>query len=242
MLKIAVCDDEENTRTYLAALIQKQGIPCEITEYASPEDYLVKDSPPDLLFLDVQMDHLSGPMDGVALAKHIRSTDKTQPVIIFITGHQKYVFDAFDVGAFQYLLKPVDEQKFSQVFKQAVRQIEEKQKNPPASKILVIQYANTVRRLLWEDISYLESCNHKVIFHLRDETFQYYAKIGDLEAQLQNDFFRIHKGYLVNLSYIESYNKTEAVLTTGERLLISKYKYRDFVKAYLRFLKQEDAL
>ena len=74
------------------------------------------------------MDHLSGPMDGVALAKHIRSTDKTQPVIIFITGHQKYVFDAFDVGAFQYLLKPVDEQKFSQVFKQAVRQIEEKQK------------------------------------------------------------------------------------------------------------------
>ena len=242
MLKIAVCDDEENARAYLTALIQKQKIPCEIIEYVSPENYFMKNNHPDLLLLDIQMDHFPAGMDGIALAKHIRSTSKDQPVIIFITGHPKYVFDAFDVGAFQYLLKPIDEQKFSRVFKQAIQQIEENQKKLPASKTLIIQCANTVRRILWADISYLESCNHKVIFHLRDGNFQYYAKIGELETQLQGEFFRIHKGYLVNLSYIESYNKTEAVLTTGEHLLISKYKYRDFVKAYLHFLKQEDTI
>ena len=45
-------------------------------------------------------------------------------------------------------------------------------------------------------------------------------------------------GYLVNLAYVEGYSKTELTLTSGELLLISKYKYGDFVKAYLRFLKQ----
>ena len=121
MLKIAVCDDEEKTRAYLTGLIQKQKLPCEITEYTSPQDYFMKNGHPDLLFLDIQMDRFPAGMDGVALAKQIRSAGKEQPIIIFITGHQKYVFDAFDVGAFQYLLKPVDEQKFSRVLKQAIR-------------------------------------------------------------------------------------------------------------------------
>ena len=59
------------------------------------------------------------------------------------------------------------------------------------------------------------------------------------ETELGESFFRIHKGYLVNLSYIKGYSKTEAFLTNGAKILISKYKYQDFVKAYLHFLKKE---
>ena len=55
---------------------------------------------------------------------------------------------------------------------------------------------------------------------------------------VDNQFFRVHKGYLVNLAYVEGYSKTELTLTNGEKLLISKYKYQDFVKAYLRFVKR----
>ena len=76
------------------------------------------------------------------------------------------------------------------------------------------------------------------MLHLRDGKFAYYAKIRDLETELQNQFFRIHKGYLVNLSYVAGYSKTEVTLTNGEKLLLSKYKYQDFVKAYLHFLKE----
>ena len=73
---------------------------------------------------------------------------------------------------------------------------------------------------------------------MTDGEFASYVKIGDLELELQGHFFRVHKGYLVNLSYVEGYTKTEIALTNGAKLLISKYKYREFVKAYLRFLKK----
>ena len=85
---------------------------------------------------------------------------------------------------------------------------------------------------------YIESSNHKVELHLKDGEFVCYAKIGDLELELQDQFFRIHKGYLVNLAYVAGYSKTEVTLANGERLLLSKYKYQDFVKAYLHFLKK----
>ena len=73
---------------------------------------------------------------------------------------------------------------------------------------------------------------------MTDGEFASYAKIGDLETELQGQFFRVHKGYLVNLSYVDGYTKTEVSLTNGEKLLISKYKYRDFAKAHLHFLKK----
>ena len=76
------------------------------------------------------------------------------------------------------------------------------------------------------------------MLHRKDGEFTYYAKIRDVELELQNQFFRIHKGYLVNLSYVDGYSKTEVTLTNKEKLLLSKYKYQDFVKSYLRFLKK----
>ncbi len=234
MIKIAICDDEANIRTYLTSLIRAQSRPCEIVEYASAGDCLADHREIDLLFLDIELAP-SGP-DGMALARKIREqTSGTQPVIIFVTGYERYVFDAFDVGAFQYLLKPVDEEKFAQVFTRAVAQIESSSKKP--GHVLTLQFAHTSKTVPQDSIYYIESSNHKVILHLRNGEFTCYAKIRDLESELQGRFFRIHKGYLVNLSYVDGYNKTEVTLTNGEKLLLSKYKYRDFVKAYLRFLK-----
>lgn len=235
MIKIAICDDEANIRTYLSSLIGAQSCPCEIVEYASAGDFLADHRELDLLFLDIELapDH----PDGMALARKIREqATGTQPVIIFVTGYERYVFDAFDVGAFQYLLKPVDEEKFAQVFSRAVAQIGTAREKP--GRVLTLQSANTSKNVPLDSIYYIESSNHKVELHLKDGEFACYAKIGDLELELQDQFFRIHKGYLVNLSYVDGYSKTEVTLTNGEKLLLSKYKYQDFVKSYLRFLKR----
>ena len=64
------------------------------------------------------------------------------PRLIFVTGYEKYVFDAFDVGAFQYLLKPVSEKRFAQVFERAVKQILTERVNPQRSRVLTLQAAN----------------------------------------------------------------------------------------------------
>ena len=237
MIRIAICDDEAPTRAYLASLIRAQDCPCEIVEYASAGDCLADHRGIDLLFLDIEL-NATGP-DGMALARQIREGNPAvQPVIIFVTGYERYVFDAFDVGAFQYLLKPVDEEKFAQVFARAVEQIKAGRVQPQLSHALTLQSAGTSRTVPLDNIYYIESSNHKVVLCLKDGAFSCYAKIRDLEAELGDQFFRVHKGYLVNLAYVEGYSKTELTLTNGEKLLISKYKYQDFVKAYLRFVKR----
>ena len=235
MIKIAICDDEANIRDYLSSLIGAQSCPCEIVEYASAGDCLADHREIDLLFLDIEL--APSCLDDMELARKIRErATMTQPVIIFVTGYERYVFDAFDVGAFQYLLKPVDEEKFAKVFSRAVAQIGTVKEKP--GRVLTLQSANASKTVLLDSIYYIESSNHKVELHLKDGEFVCYAKIGDLELELQDQFFRIHKGYLVNLSYVAGYSKTEVTLTNGERLLLSKYKYQDFVKAYLHFLKK----
>ncbi|MEY8575931.1 LytTR family DNA-binding domain-containing protein [Oscillospiraceae bacterium 21-37] len=237
MIRIAICDDEAPTRAYLASLIRAQDCPCEVVEYASAGDCLADHRGIDLLFLDIEL-NTTGP-DGMALARQIREgSSAARPVIIFVTGYERYVFDAFDVGAFQYLLKPVDEEKFAQVFARAVKQIEAGRVQPQFSHALTLQSAGTSRTVPLDSIYYIESSNHKVMLRLKDGEFSCYAKIRDLEAELGDQFCRVHKGYLVNLAYVEGYSKTELTLTNGEKLLISKYKYPDFVKAYLRFVKR----
>lgn len=236
MIKIAICDDEKNIRSYLTLLIREQNTECEITEYASADEYLSSSMGHDLLFLDIELKGSASGMDGMGVAKQIRGMEQIrQPVIIFVTGYEKYVYDAFDVDAFQYLVKPVNEQKFAEVFSRAQDKIlsEAEQKK----KTLLIQYAGANKAIPLDNIYYMESQKHKIVLYTKDGELEYYAKIGELEEELQGQFCRIHKGYLVNLSCVEEYSRTEIILTNGDKLPLSKYKYEDFVKAYLRFMQ-----
>lgn len=140
MIKVAICDDEKNIRSYLASLIRGQKAECEITEYASADEYLSSGMGHDLLFLDIELEGSASGMDGNAIngmgmARQIRGMEQIkQPVIIFVTGYEKYVYDAFEVEALGYLVKPVNEQKFAEVFSRAQDKIlsetEQKKKNP----------------------------------------------------------------------------------------------------------------
>lgn len=258
-MKIAICDDEPYIRTYLSSLIRKQDAAAVIKEYAAAEDYLSDQEDYDLLFLDIELS-LPEPKDktcrpaadksdpendskphrafinGMELARLIRArTDRPQPLLIFVTGHETYVYDAFDVNAFHYLLKPVDELRFAAIYQRAARQIaaeEDRQK-----KKLVVQYAGKTQILPLSNLYYMESRGHKVVLHLKDTSLEYYARLGDLELELQEQFCRIHKGFLINLAHVESYTKTEVTLTNGVKLNLSKYKYEAFVKAHLHYMQ-----
>ena len=235
VIRIAICDDEKNIRAYLCTLVRKQDPGSDITEYASAGEYLSGEMEHDLLFLDIEMKGPAAGMDGMSMAKQVRSMNLArQPAIIFVTGYEKYVYDAFDVDAFHYLLKPINEQKFAEIFRRAAEQIlsETEQKK----KTLVIQCKNESRAIPLDNIYYLESRNHKVVLYLKEGELEYYAKIGDLEEKLAGQFYRIHRGYLVNLAYVEGYDKTGVTLANGIRLPLSK-KYTDFAAAYLQFVQ-----
>ncbi len=183
-------------------------------------------------------------MDGMELARNIRAVDiGRQPIIVFVTGYEKYVYDAFDVGAFQYLVKPVDEQKFAEVFSRAVGQIASEVEK--RRKKLVIPYAGGSKAIPFHDIYYMESQNHNIVLYLKSgnqtctSRLEYYGKIGDLEKELAGQFYRIHRGYLINLFHVESYDRTEVRMANGDKLLLSRYKYDGFVQAYMEYISEE---
>ncbi len=162
------------------------------------------------------------------------------PLLIFVTGHPEYMAKAFSVNAFQYLVKPIDEEEFADVFALALRECCRLgvKKNTEPRKILV-RNGNITRNIPVEDIYYIESNNRKIIIAVGDEKIECYGKIGGMERELQEGFFRTHRGYLVNMKYVERYSRTEVQMKNGSSLLISKYKYQDFVKAYLAYLAED---
>lgn len=260
-MKVAVCDDEKNIRTYIAALVRQQGISCEIREYASASDCIEEAGEYDILFLDIELEggdlekmaseivkireDITGSKgsgenkdfsSGMAVARQIRSKVLIrQPVIIFVTGHEKYIYDAFDVGAFQYILKPIHESRFAEIFRRAAEYAASEAER--LDRKLMIPVGGMNKAVPCADIYYVESRGHKAILCMRGQVLECWMRIGELEEKLGRQFFRIHKGYLINLSYVDQYSRTEVVMANEDRLPLSKYKYADFVRAYLQFIQ-----
>ena len=232
MLQIAVCDDEQIMGEYLKGLIEK-GLgdrkDYRITVFLSPGELLKAGRKFDIFFLDIDLKE----MNGIEMARQLRS--RSEAVIVFVTALKEYVFDAFDVQAFQYLLKPIDEQKFFQVLHGAVRECSASQKEEP----LVIRIKGAYRNIPRESIWYAENEGRKIVLHLQEEKVSYYARMSELEDLLGRQFFRCHRGYMVNLNAVRSYDTGEIELKNGERILMAKQKYGEFVAAYMEFLRRK---
>lgn len=108
------------------------------------------------------------------------------------------------------------ESNFEQVFAQTIREYQylmAKKKEKP--KEVLVRNGNRTRSVSADDIYYIESSNRKVTLYLRHEKIEYYDKISSLESELKPDFFRIHKGYLVNIKYVERYDPDRGERETG---------------------------
>lgn len=105
-------------------------------------------------------------------------------------------------------------------------------------KEILVRSNSRIRAVPADDSYYIESSNRKVILYMKDGVTEYYDKISELEGLLKPEFFRIHKGYLVNMKYVKQYSRTEVFMANGDRLPISKYKYQDFVKAYENYISE----
>lgn len=88
-----------------------------------------------------------------------------------------------------------------------------------------------------DSIIYVESRNRKVAVHTADEEIEYYDKIEDLEEMLGGDFFRTHRGFLINMKCVKAYDKTGVFMSNGEIVLVSKYRFRAFDEAYQNYRK-----
>lgn len=229
-IRIAVCDDEEMVGNQLKELILRQKRGCYVQIFASGQEFLDAKEQFDLIFMDIQMDGTN----GIEAARIFRKENE-EAVLIFVTGLKEYVFEAFDVEAFHYLLKPIDEDRFVFVFQKALSKIL-KRKEPLANSLFI----KTKKRNLTlnkEDIIYIESRSKKVAIHTASEIVEVYGAIGEFEESLGESFCRCHRGYLVHLGHITEYENDVIYMDNGDQVYLSKRKYSDFVKSYMRYLR-----
>ena len=227
-MDIAVVDDEKAIREHISALVEEQQPGSVIEAYATGEELLASGTRFDIVFLDIQMDG----MNGIEGARELRERQE-DTVLIFITGVKEYVFDALDLYAFQYLLKPIDEGKFAEVLQRAAGEAKKKKEK----KCLFIRTRNLT--LDQSDILYIESRAKKLEIHTTgaDKAIEIYAAMDELEGQLGEDFYRCHRAYIVNMVQITEYDNESITLTNGDKVYLTKKKYGEFVKAYMWFLQ-----
>lgn len=227
-MNIAVVDDEKVIREQIGSLIEKQMPDCYLESYATGEEMLAAGKRFDIVFLDIQMDG----MDGIEVARTLRAK-QDEIVLIFVTGNREYVFEALDLYAFHYLLKPVDEGKFREVLVRAAGEVAKKKEK----KGLFIKKRNLT--LDQADILYIESRAKKVEIHITRSKgiIEIYATMEELEDQLGEDFYRCHRAYLVNMAHITEYDSDSITITNGDKIYLTKKKYGDFVKAYMWYLQ-----
>lgn len=227
-MNIAVCDDELVIREQIREMILFQSAGHRVELFCSAEELLQSEICFDVILMDIQMEGLN----GIEAARILRKRGENA-VLIFVTGIKEYVFEAFDVAAFHYLLKPVDGDKFYEVFNKAVKEAEKNKEQ----EYLFIKSKNKKLKIKTEDILYIESMGRKVEVHLKSEIIEIYAKMNDLEEQLENGFYRCHRGYLVNMAHIAEYENYSIRVSNGETIFMAKERYNQFVREYMWYLR-----
>ncbi len=237
MVSIAVCDDELleciSISEKIRGCMEELKIPCRVEQFYSGKELLGALGRFDLIFLDILMDG----MDGMETARRCRGL-AFEKTLVFLSSSRRYVFDAYDVEAFHYLVKPVDTEKLKSVLKRAVER-----ERHPSHDYIVVTSERQKRKLFLDQVRYFEIRGRQIDVHEKKEVFTYYERIGGLEKQLGGKgFFRCHKSYLLNLKYVEVYNRQEAILDNGERIVIAKRRYDEFCQAILAYMRENGGI
>ena len=226
--QLAVCDDRPEDSRLVARLASRwarqAGAEAEIESFPSAEAFLFRyEEKKDfyVVLLDIEM---TG-MDGVELARTVRR-DNEAVQIVFITGYSDYIAEGYEVSALHYLMKPVNEEKFHQVLTRAVGRLA---RNEP---FLTLELPGETVRVPLPEIRYLDVQQNYVTVHAgRDYTLK--RPLAEFEAALDRRFFRAGRSCIVNLTCIRRVTRTEAELTTGERIPLPRGQYEKLNQAII---------
>jgi two-component system, LytTR family, response regulator len=223
-------DDEPLALEYISkhiARIPEMKLLAKCKNAASAEDVLKKEKV-DLIFLDIQMPGRT----GLDLAKHIHS----KQFIIFTTAYEKYAVEGFEVNAIDYLLKPIEFERFKTACNKVIEQIHLRQGKNEDSYILVKSEYQNVKVFL-KDIVYVEGLKDYVKIFLQNQVKPLLSRqnLKTFETQIPGkSFSRIHKSYIVSNDKVTAINKLKILIGEKEFPLGDAYK-DEFLKRYTNF-------
>ena len=241
MIKIAIIDDEENSRDTLKGKLDLFCPEVEVAAEAGTVDEglkIISEKKPDAVFLDVKLAGES----GFDILERLSEQGTEHPDIIFITAHDEYAIQAIKFSALDYLLKPIDPEELVK----AVRKVE-KHKGVPRNaanlnvlvenirqasdspKKIVVPTSDGMHVLKLSEIVRLESSSNYTTFYLRNEKSLLASKtLKEFDTMLEGyNFNRVHKSHLVNMNYLKRYVQTDGgylVLEDGSKIPVANRK------------------
>ncbi len=210
-IPVLVCDDDGNIRKILRKMIEKNPA-FEVVGEAGDGETALKlfdDLMPKVVFLDVDMPYLT----GVECAREIQDRSP-ECILIFATGHEEYMSEAFRVYAFDYLVKPFDVARVQETLERISRTKESREtvltavgtapQQGKGPSRLMLRHRDGVTLLNPEEILLIQREDRATVVYTRDSgRYVISDTLGELEARLDKSMFmRCHKSYIVNLNHI----------------------------------------
>lgn len=235
--KIAVCDDMEEDLQYLTSAVanwaKQEKITVELEKFFSSDKFIFRytEQPDfDILLLDIEMPG----MNGIELAKIIRQKNE-HIQIIFITGFPDFIAQGYDVSALHYLMKPVSQEKLSEILCRATEKLRK------VEKTALFQTDGGIQRIFIDQIVSVEAFAHTCVIVTTNSNLEIKASISSIEKMLHEaaagSFIRTHRSYLVGVRYIQSISKTDITLDSGRKIPLSRSHYQSAHQAFIHYFK-----
>ncbi len=241
-LSAVIVDDEKSSIVTLEWLLQDFKDKITVAgSFQDPREAIgfIKTHKPDLLFLDIQMPNLTG-------FDLLEAVDGFFEQVVFITAYDDFAIKAFEVSAVDYLLKPIDADLLKKCIDKATHffardvfkeQLEILMKKLNQNKVIDKIALPTMEGLMFVKPSQIVYCksdsNYTHVVMLNKEELLISKTLKEIEQIIQNDnFFRVHHSYLVNLNYLSKYYKGKnayVVMESGQQIPVSRNKKNDFL-------------
>lgn len=228
-MKIAICDDEQLFRETLSNFLHTNECNVELYEFTHAEPLLHSNKQFDLIFLDIEMPGLN----GLETAKFINKKSPNT-LIIFMTSHSEYVYDAFKVHTFRFLNKPVTVKALKEVIYEAEREIMNNRK-------VIIKHRGETFEIPMHTIVYLEAFGDGTYIHTNTgKTFESSYQLKEWNEKLKaQSFVKIQRSYIISLKYLLKMKENQIWLEgVEEPFQISRRNMAYFKNIYLSYIKK----
>ena len=225
MINCFIIDDERAAVNIIKNYVSRVDSLNLLGESIDPQEglRLVNELKPDLLFLDIQMNK----MTGIELASLIKSNTK----IIFCTAYSEFAVESYELNAVDYLMKPISFDRFLR----AVKRFDDSggnsvQDDGISGDYIFIQTEQKGKmvRVRFDDIEFIEARGNYVAINCGSKTLMTYGTMRDIEQQLaSNKFIRIHKSYIVPIDNISRVEKNFVTLARSSKQVIISRTYRE---------------
>lgn len=234
-MKIAICEDDTTQQNILTAALDSYLTPVgdhvQYDVYHNGLDLLASINTHlyDVLLLDILMPGFT----GMETAKEIRESNEKIP-IIFLTTSQEFAVESYKVHAFDYLLKPVDQNALFETLNRIYAATE-----VALEKSIILQTAKAIYVLSLSQIEFVEINNRTLSFHLIDGTVKSISgRLSDYEDTLLNhpEFLKVHRSYIINMDFMKALNQKSFITLTGNEVPISRNLLHVIQKRYIDHL------